>query len=162
MEALKRAANVNMTFVAVPGFASAVGVTPQLEAVLSGNATWSIQTYQNSREHIASGKLRALATAARKRLEAMPNLPTVAESGYPDYEVDLWDGLFAPAKTPKERVSQLADWFGAAVQVPEVRSKLAAEAFLPVGVCGTDFVALIRKQHDDYGRIIREANIKLP
>jgi tripartite-type tricarboxylate transporter receptor subunit TctC len=90
----------------------------------------------------------------------LPDLPTVAESGYKDYEVDLWDGVFAPAKTPKETVSQLAGWFGEAVQAPDVRSRIGSEAFIPVGVCDADFVTFIRKQHDDYGRIIREGDIK--
>ena len=131
-----------------------------LDAVLSGRATWSIQTYQNSLEHLRTGKLRALATASRQRLEPLPELPTVAESGYKDYEVDLWDGVFEPAKTPNETISQLASWFAAALQIPEVRSKIRIEAFIPVGLCGADFIASIRKQHDQYGRIIREADIK--
>ena len=68
--------------------------------------------------------------------------------------------MVAPAKTPKERISQLAGWFTAAMKVPEVKAKLAVQGLYPVGICGADFGALIRKQYDEYGRIIREANIK--
>ena len=64
------------------------------------------------------------------------------------------------AKTPRPLVSQLADWFTAAMQVPEVKARLAAQAFHPLGMCGADFGAFLRKQYDEYGRIIREANIK--
>ena len=58
------------------------------------------------------------------------------------------------------RVSQLVGWFTAALQVPEVKAKLAVQGLYPVGKCGADFGAFIRKQYDDYGRAIREANIK--
>jgi tripartite-type tricarboxylate transporter receptor subunit TctC len=62
--------------------------------------------------------------------------------------------------TPKEVVAQLAGWFTAAMQAPEVKSKLVAQGFAPVGMCGPDFAALLRRQFDEYGRVIREANIK--
>jgi tripartite-type tricarboxylate transporter receptor subunit TctC len=89
-------------------------------------------------------------------------VPTVAESGYKDYDAKQWFRLFAPAKTPKETVSQLVGWFTAALQVPEVKAKLAIQGLYLVGICGADFGAFIRKQYDDYGRAIREANIKPP
>ena len=72
----------------------------------------------------------------------------------------MWIGLVAPAKTAKERVSQLAGWFTTTMQVPEVKAKLAIQGLYPVGMCGADFGAFVRKQYDDYGRAIREANIK--
>jgi tripartite-type tricarboxylate transporter receptor subunit TctC len=89
-----------------------------------------------------------------------PYMPTIAESGYKDFEVDLWWSLFAPAKTPKETIKNLPDWFTAAMRAPEVKAKLVAEGFSPVGLCGADFAALLRKQYDDYSRVIHEANIK--
>jgi tripartite-type tricarboxylate transporter receptor subunit TctC len=105
-------------------------------------------------------KLRALATGSRTRIESLPKVPTVAESGYTDYEIDVWLGVVAPAKTPKETVSRLAGWFTAATQVPEVKAKLIGQGLYPVGTCGAEFGALLRKQYDEYGRVIREANIK--
>jgi tripartite-type tricarboxylate transporter receptor subunit TctC len=87
-------------------------------------------------------------------------VPTVAESGYQGYEVDLWWGVFAPAKTPKETVSLLAEWFAAALQAPDMKPKLAAAGFYPAGVCGAEFAAYLARQSDEYGRVIREANIK--
>ena len=62
--------------------------------------------------------------------------------------------------TPKEKISQLASWFTAALQAPELRAKLAPLGLFPVGMCGEDFGALLRKQYADFGRVIREANIK--
>jgi tripartite-type tricarboxylate transporter receptor subunit TctC len=153
-EVLKRAANVNMTFVPFPGGA------PAINALLGGHVTAMFGTYSSASEHVKAGKLRALATASRTRLEALPDVPTVDELGFRDYEVDLWYGLVAPARTPKESISQLADWLTAAMQVPEVRAKLAVQGLDPATMCGADFGVLLRMQYDDYGRIIREANIR--
>jgi tripartite-type tricarboxylate transporter receptor subunit TctC len=72
-----------------------------------------------------------------------------------------WFGVVARAKTPKETVSQLSGWFSAALQAPEVRAKLVVQGLYPVGTCGADSAAFLRKEYDDFGRIIREANIKV-
>ena len=98
--------------------------------------------------------------AEQARRRALPDVPTVAETGFKDYAVDVWFGLFAPAKTPKETVSQLAGWFTAALKVPEIKAKLVVQGLYPVGMCGADFGALLRRQYDEFGRVIREANIK--
>jgi tripartite-type tricarboxylate transporter receptor subunit TctC len=111
-------------------------------------------------EQLKAGTLRALASASRKRIEPMPDVPTVAELGYKDYEVEVWFGLLAPAKTPKDAVAQLSGWFTAAMQAPEVKPKLINLGLYPVGMCGAEYGALIRKQYDEYGSIIRAANIK--
>ncbi len=153
-ERLKRAANVNITYVPYAGGA------PAINALLGGHITAVFAEYAPLAEHIKAGTLRALATSSRTRIEPLPDLPTVAESGYKDYEVDLWWSLFVPAKTPKETVSQLAGWFTAAMRAPEVKARLVAQGFSPVGMCGADFGALLRKQYEDYGRVIRESDIK--
>jgi tripartite-type tricarboxylate transporter receptor subunit TctC len=153
-EMLKLAAKVDMTFVPYPGGA------PATNALLGGHVTSAMITYAPVAEQIKAGKLRALATLSRMRNELLPDVPTVAESGYSNYELDAWYGLLAPAKTPRATVSQLADWLTAAMQVPEVKAKLVAQGLFPVGVCGTDFAAFIREQYDEYGRIIREVKIK--
>lgn len=153
-ERLKRAANVNMTYVPFGGGA------PAINALLGDHVTSVFAEYAPLAAHIKAGKLRALATSSRNRIEPLPDLPTVAESGYKDYEVDLWWSLFAPAKTPKETVTQLAQLFTTAMRAPEVKAKLVEEGFSPVGLCGEGFAALMRKQYGDYGSAIREANIK--
>jgi len=101
-EVLKRAANVNMPFIPFPGGA------PAMNALLGGHVTAALSTYSAASEYLKAGKLRALATAARVRLEQLPDLPTVQESGYRDYEVDIWYGLVVPAKTPRQSITQLA------------------------------------------------------
>jgi tripartite-type tricarboxylate transporter receptor subunit TctC len=153
-EMLKRAAKVDMTFVPYPGN------PPAINALLGEHVTAVLTGYAVVAELLKAGKLRALATTTRTRIEPLPEVPTVAEFGYKDYEVEFWIGVVAPAKTSKERVTQLARWFTMAMQAPETRTKLVAQALYPVGMCGMDFAAFIRKQFDDYGRVIREANIK--
>jgi tripartite-type tricarboxylate transporter receptor subunit TctC len=153
-EMLKRAANVNMTFVPYPG------VAPAVNALLGEHVTSSFGNYRDVGEHINDGKLRALASSTRTRIESLPDVPTLAESGYKDIEVDNWFGLFAPAKTPKELISQITGWFTSALRTPEVKAKLVAQGYYPVGLCGPEFATYLRKQYDDYGRAIREANIK--
>lgn len=153
-EKLKRAADVNMTFVPYPG------VAPAVNALLGEHVTAAITSYATAAEQLKAGKLRVLAATTRTRIEALPDVPTVAESGYNDYDMDVWFGLFAPANTPQDAIARLADWFTAAVQLPEVKTKLVAQGLYPVAMCGTDFAALVRNQYDDFGRVIREANLK--
>jgi tripartite-type tricarboxylate transporter receptor subunit TctC len=116
--------------------------------------------YPNVAEQVKAGQLRALATASRTRIDSLAQVPTLAESGYKDFEADLWYGMVAPAKTPAETLSQLAGLFIAALQAPEIRPKLDLQGLYPVGACGADFAAHLRKQYEDYGRVIRAANIK--
>src|SRR5262245_33135447 len=128
-EILKRAANVDMTFVPFPGAA------PAVNALLGGHVTAMLTTYSTAAEHVKGGKVRAIASASRKRLEALPDVPTVQEFGYPGYEVDIWYGLVAPARTPKESISQLGDWFTAAMHIPEIRTRLAVQGLDPTALC---------------------------
>jgi tripartite-type tricarboxylate transporter receptor subunit TctC len=152
-ERLARAANVDITYVPYPGGA------PAINALLGGHVTSVFAEYAPLASHIQAGTLRPLATSSRTRVEPLPNVPTVAESGFKDYEVDLWWSLFAPAKTPRETVLRLADQFVGALQAPEVKAKLAAQGFSPVGMRGEAFAALLRKQYDEYGGIIRDAKL---
>jgi tripartite-type tricarboxylate transporter receptor subunit TctC len=128
--------------------------------MLGEHVTSVFLSYTSVAEQLKAGKLRALATASRTRIEPLPEVPTIVESGYKDIEVDAWAGLVAPAKTTRETVSQLAGWFAAALLAPEIRSKLVVQVLYPVGTRGADFGALLRKQYDEFGRVIRESNIK--
>jgi len=152
-EMLKRAADVDLTYVPYPGGA------PAINALLGGHVTVVFAEYAPLSTHLKAGTLRALATSARTRIEPLPDLPTVSESGYRDYEVDLWWGLFAPAKTPPQTVADLSRRFTDALRAPALKAKLAAQGFSPVGRCGAEFAALLRRQYADYGRIIREAHL---
>jgi tripartite-type tricarboxylate transporter receptor subunit TctC len=153
-ETLRRAAKVDMTFVPYPGTA------PAVTALLGNHVTSYIGSYAAVMEQLRTGTLRALATLSRVRIEPLPDVATIAESGYQDYEAISWMGVLAPAETPKETISQLASWFTAAMQVPEVRAKLVVQGLYPAVTCGPGFAALLHKEYDEFGRVIRESNIK--
>jgi tripartite-type tricarboxylate transporter receptor subunit TctC len=154
LEQFKHVANLNMPHIPYPGGA------PAVNALLGGHVTAVFANYSEVVEQLKAGTLRALASASRKRIEPLPDVPTVAELGYKDYEVEVWFGLLAPAKTPKDAVAQLSGWFTAAMQAPDVKPKLINLGLYPVGMCGAEFGTHIRKQFDEYGDIIRAANIK--
>jgi len=152
---LTRAAGVNMTLVPY------LGDAPAVNALLGRHVISVLYPYSGAvAAQVAAGRLRVLATASRTRIKPLPDVPTIAEAGYKDFEVDIWFGLMAPARTPKEKLAQIAGWFTAALQAPEIKSRLVDLDHDPVGLCGAEFRALVHKQFDDYGRVIRDANIK--
>ena len=153
-EVIRRAAGVNITYVPYGGNA------PAVSALLGGHLTTVYADYPTVVEQLKAGTLRALATGARTRAEPLPDVPTVAEAGFKDYDLDIWYGLVAPARTPKEVLNGLADQVSAAVAAPEMKPKLALQGLYPVVSCGADFAAHLRKQHDEYAKVIREAGIK--
>src|SRR5262249_37632799 len=142
-EQLKRAANVDITFVTY------LGSAPSANALLGEHVTSVFISYAAVGEQMKAGKLRALAIATPGRIEALPDVPTLAEAGY-NVEADLWEGMVAPAKTPKETIVELTRWFTSALQDPETKHKLIAQGLFPAVTCGADFGAAIRKQYDKF------------
>ena len=154
VENFKRAAKVSITFVPFPGNA------PTVNAVLGGHVSVGITNYADLVGHFQAGKLRALATMTPTRIAPMPDLPTVAEAGYKELEASAWFGIVAPAKTPDPTVRQLSEWFAAARAAEEVKAKLVVQGLYPMNECGAEFATFMRKEHENWGRVIRETNIK--
>jgi tripartite-type tricarboxylate transporter receptor subunit TctC len=154
IERLKRLAKTDLTYVPYQGGAATAN------ALIGAHVTAAVLNWSEIGEHVVAGKARALATMALQRIESLPDLPTVSESGYRDFETDVWFGLVAPAKTPKATVSQFIDWFRTAVLAPDVKTKLVAQALYPNPKCGADFAAHLRRQSAMFTRLIRELNIK--
>ena len=110
VEQFKRVTKAEMIFVPYAGGA------PVVNALLGQQVTAGLVNYSEAVQQIKVGKLRAIATASSKRIKPLPDVPTVAESGYPDYESEVWLGLLAPAKTPEKNIAQLVAWFTAAYE----------------------------------------------
>jgi tripartite-type tricarboxylate transporter receptor subunit TctC len=153
-EQFRRMANIDFTYVPYPGGA------PAMTALLGGHVTASLTNYSEAVELLHSGKARALASTTLKRIPPLPDVPTINELGYKGYNVEVWFGVMAPAKTPRDATAQLASWFQAALKAPELAPRLEKLGLYPVGTCLDDFAAHIRDQSEDYGRIIRDAGIK--
>jgi tripartite-type tricarboxylate transporter receptor subunit TctC len=153
-EVLKRAAGINMTYVPYAGSG------PAINALLGGHLTAVFADYPTVVEQLKTGTLRALATTSRTRAAALPDVPTITELGLKDYEDEIWYGLVAPAKTPQDSLAQLSGWAAAAINSPDMKPKLELQGLSPVGICGSEFGALLRKRYEDYARVIRESNIK--
>jgi tripartite-type tricarboxylate transporter receptor subunit TctC len=153
-EQLKLAANIEMTFVPFGG------TVPAFNALLGDHVTSAMGDYSVAAEFVKAGRLRALAVASPTRIEWLPEVPTVAESGFDGYEADSNYGLVVPAKTSKEKIVQLTNWITDALRDSEIRSKIVAVGLYPAGECGTEYGAFIRKKYEEYGSIIRSAHIK--
>ena len=153
-EKLKREAKVDMTFVPYPGTA------PAFDAVLGQHVTAYFGEASFVATQVKAGTMRALATAAPQRLQSLPGVSTLAELGFADIMAGLWFGILAPAHTPQQTTERLATLYMAALQAPDVKAKLADLGLVPVGLCGADFGAFLRRQFEDYGRIIAEVGIK--
>lgn len=154
-EMLQQATHIRTTFVAYSG------TVPAVIAALGGHIDAVFSDFPTVWPQIKSGSLHALATGARTRVESLPGVPTIDESGYKGYEAEIWYGLFAPAKTPADVTTRLAGWFAAAVQDAGIKAKLAAQGLRPVGLCGAEFGAQVRAQYATFGQVIREAGIKV-
>jgi len=137
------------------------GLSPALVDLLSGEVQAMFSSVVAIVPHIQSGKLRPLAVTGKKRASPLPGVPTVAESGYPDYEAGSWYGLLAPAGTPREIVARLHGDAVKALEQPEIRSRLAGEGAEPVGSTPEQFAAYIRSELARMGRLIRDAHIHI-
>jgi tripartite-type tricarboxylate transporter receptor subunit TctC len=154
-EMLKDAAKVDITY------APFGGAAPALTSLLGNHITAAMVLYSEVAPQLKAGTLRALAVTSRERFSALRDVPTIAESGYKDYEMSIWVGVLAPGKTPKDSLAQLSSSFSSALEVPELRSKLIAQELSPGGPCGADFDTFLHKEFDKYSRVIKAANIKM-
>jgi len=111
--------------------------------------------------HIKAGKLRGLGVTGARRLPSMPELPTIAESGFPGYEASSWYGILAPAGTPRDIVMKLNAELAKALEHAEVRNSLLAEGAEPAGGSPEKFAEHIRAEKERLGKVIRDAKIRL-
>ena len=152
-EMLKKAAKVDIRF--VPYLSNAQAAT----AALGGQIDMFLGSYSDVAGLIAAKQMRPLAVLSGKRLTALPDVPTVREKGL-DFEAPVASWLLAPAKRPALVVADLIAIFSAALKAPTVRTRLAELQLEPIGLCGAEFGAYLRKQDVAIEQVIREAGIK--
>ena len=138
------------------------GVAPALTDVLRGEVTMMFAQLSTAKPLIESGELRALGIASAARSEVMPNVPTIAEAGnMPGFEAVSWYALMAPANTPDAIVAKLRDGVIRAIGAPEAKAALEAQGARPVGNTPAELSALIAADTVRWGKVIRDADIKL-
>ena len=153
-EAFKRTAGIEMTHVPYKGGA------PALVDLVAGQVQVMFCS-PSAMPHIKSGRLRVLAYGGAKRSTVLPEVPTIAESGYPGYEAVEWWGMYAAAKTPAAIVAKLNSEIGKALAAPEVRQRLAEIGFDAAPTSVEQFDKFQRAEHAKWGRVAREANIRV-
>jgi tripartite-type tricarboxylate transporter receptor subunit TctC len=135
------------------------GAAPALIDLVAGVVHIKFDTFATSNELVAAGKLRALAVAGRKRLPQLPDVPTIAEQGFPGYEGVLWMGLVAPAGVPKQVVDKLAEASIAAVRSPQLAERLARDSIEPVGSTPAEFGERIAKEIVQWRELAKSVQI---
>ena len=137
------------------------GGAPALTDLLGGQVQLLFATVVQGLPHIKSGKVKPLAVGGRERSKTLPQVPTIAESGVPEFELTNWFGVLAPAGTPAPILERLQREIVQQLQAPELRTRLAAEGAEPAGTSGADFERLIRADIEKFGRIVKAAGIRV-
>ena len=153
-EAFKRDAKVDMEHIAYKGAA------PLKQELLSGRIQIGGDQLSSSLAEIKAGSLRVLATTASKRIASLPDVPTVRELGFASLELEGWNGVFAPAKTPKDIIDRLQREVAAAVRHPDMVKRLADLGADAVGSAPAEQDAMLRRQMDQFRPIIREMKLE--
>jgi tripartite-type tricarboxylate transporter receptor subunit TctC len=135
------------------------GSAPAVAALLGNDVNLAFDTLTILAPQIRAGKVQGLAIASRERSPLLPNVPTVIESGYADFEVPSWFGLAAPAGTPKEIVQRLNAEVDAIARQPDTRDKLAAQGLEPWPSTPEQFAQRIQADYSRYGQIVKRAHI---
>ena len=154
-ELLNQDAGVSMTHVPYKGGA------PALVDVVGGHVDAYFANASSGLSYVRNGQLRALAVSSKTRLETLPEVPTVAESGFPDFEVLEWHGLFVPSATPTEASQRLADAVQFSISHPDVVARLKGLGITPATIAPAQFPDFIRGQIDRWSNLIRERKIVL-
>jgi tripartite-type tricarboxylate transporter receptor subunit TctC len=153
-ELLKAAAGIDMTHVPYKGSGA---VYPDL---MAGRVAFLFDLAGSAMGFVQGGKVRALATTSSRRSTALPDVPTIAESGFPGFEFGAYLAIFAPAATPKEAIAILEDAVARAIQAPVVKERLTLIAAEPVPVSAAGFQKYFNDDVERFARLVREGKLK--
>jgi tripartite-type tricarboxylate transporter receptor subunit TctC len=157
MEVFQRVAAVKMTHIPYKG-----GAGQMLPALLSGEAPVAFINLSSALPQVRAGKLKALATTAKQRLPELPGVATMAEQGYSTVGTNAWQGMFAPAATPKPIIDKLHRAVMAALTKPDQKESLAKQMMtVEVSKSPQDFNDLVRRETRGWGDFLREADIRI-
>ena len=136
------------------------GGAPAMADVLAGRLSAYFTNPITGLAHIQSGKIRALATTGAQRMKVLPDVPTVKEIGYKDFEVVEWNGFFVPAGTPADVITKLSESVKLATQQPEVQKRMAAQGVEPVGNTPKEFGDFLQGQIEKWAALVKSNNIR--
>jgi tripartite-type tricarboxylate transporter receptor subunit TctC len=154
MEYLKQAAGIDLKHVPYKG------TGPNVTDLIAGRTQVASAGTPPLMPHVKSGKLRVVAVGGAKRLASMPEVPTVAEQGYPGFQTSQWYGLNAPAKTPEPVIRRLAQEAAKAAKSALVAERFKSDDAEPVGSTPEEYAAFIKKEQERWSKVVRTANIR--
>ncbi len=155
LEMFKAVAGVNIVHVPYKDTGAAA------TALLGGQVQLVFSGMLQAMPHVRDGKLRALAVSTVKRSRAAPDVPTIAELGFPNYSVSFWAGVIVPARTPRELVTRLNMEIVRILDLPEVQEKMSDRGLEPMSSTPEQFTAIIKADIAKYGKVIRDIGLKV-
>jgi tripartite-type tricarboxylate transporter receptor subunit TctC len=135
------------------------GTGPALTDTISGTADIFFTSTATAMQHVKAGKLRAIAVTTTKRLPALPEVPTIAESGLPGYEAVLWHGLIGPKGMPRDVVDRINAEVTKALKLKETGETLESDGVAPAGGPASQFGAQIKRDIEDWGKVVKAAGV---
>ena len=136
------------------------GSGPVITSVVAGNTPIGFAALSAAVPQIIDGKLRALAVMSNHRSQALPDLPTIAEAGYPELDGDAWVGVLVPAGTPQDIITLLHREIVKTLALPDMKERLATLGLEPVGNSPEEFTAQMKIEMEKWAKVIRAAKIK--
>ncbi|MFL6717208.1 MAG: Bug family tripartite tricarboxylate transporter substrate binding protein [Burkholderiaceae bacterium] len=137
------------------------GSAPAMMDVIAGNSQVVMDMMFSATPQVKGGKLKAIAQTGLKRSPSMPDVPTVAESGLPGFEVSVWNGLMAPANTPKEVINKLNGAVRLELERPEFKDRLAAQGYEPIPSTPEQFGKLIDQDLERWAKVVKASGAKV-
>jgi tripartite-type tricarboxylate transporter receptor subunit TctC len=137
------------------------GSAPAMADVMAGNSHLVMDLMFSALPQVKGGKLKAIAVTGAKRSSVLPELPTVAESGVPGFEVVAWNGLMAPANTPKDVIAKLSQELKRELDSPEMKERLIAQGFEPAWSTPEQFSTLIKHEIERWSKVVKVSGAKV-